>query len=77
MLKQFKRLLLLFTVFTFTSHNLVGQETTDVEFKELKYRNVGPTRGGRATAVCGVTEAQFTFFLVSKGGGLWKTTDVG
>ena len=77
MLKRFQKLLLLFTVVTFTSHNLVGQETTDVEFKELKYRNVGPTRGGRATAVCGVTEAQFTFYLGTTGGGLWKTTDGG
>ncbi|MDA7694531.1 hypothetical protein OAP80_03705 [Flavobacteriaceae bacterium] len=38
---------------------------------------MGPTRGGRATAVCGVTNAQFTFYLGTTGGGLWKTTDGG
>lgn len=77
MFAQYNRLSLLLTLFIFTFHTSVGQESNSVEFKDLKYRNVGPTRGGRATAVCGVTNAQFTFYLGTTGGGLWKTTDGG
>ncbi|MFK7743316.1 MAG: hypothetical protein AB8H80_23575 [Planctomycetota bacterium] len=43
----------------------------------LQYRNVGPTRGGRATAVCGVVQEPGTFYMGATGGGVWKTTDFG
>ncbi|MBX2817839.1 MAG: glycosyl hydrolase [Saprospiraceae bacterium] len=43
----------------------------------LKWRNIGPTRGGRSTAVCGVIQDPFTFYFGSTGGGVWKTTDGG
>ena len=45
--------------------------------KELKYRNIGPFRGGRAVAVAGVTSQPFTYFFGATGGGIWKTTDSG
>ncbi len=43
----------------------------------LKYRNVGPFRGGRSTAVAGYTNNPFTFLMGTTGGGIWKTTDSG
>ena len=43
----------------------------------LEYRNVGPARGGRVTAVAGTAAAQSTFYLGASGGGVWKTTDYG
>lgn len=43
----------------------------------LKWRNIGPFRGGRATDVEGVPSQPFTFYMGSPGGGLWKTTDAG
>lgn len=43
----------------------------------LKYRSVGPSRGGRVTAVTGVPGKDFTFFMGATGGGVWKTTDAG
>lgn len=46
-------------------------------FEGLAYRNVGPTRGGRATAVTGIPDQPFTFFFGSTGGGVWKTDDAG
>ena len=69
-------------IFSFSYLNLQGQEplTEDKsipDFKELKYRNVGPTRGGRVTSVCGVNNNQFTFYMGTTGGGLWKSTDAG
>jgi photosystem II stability/assembly factor-like uncharacterized protein len=43
----------------------------------LKYRMIGPDRGGRVTAVTGVPSQPFTFYMGSTGGGVWKTTDAG
>ncbi len=46
-------------------------------FEALKYRNIGPARGGRSTAVAGIPSKPFTFFLGSTGGGVWRTDDGG
>lgn len=43
----------------------------------LRYRMAGPIRGGRVTAVTGVTSQPYTFYMGSTGGGIWKTTDAG
>ena len=41
------------------------------------YRTVGPSRGGRVTAVAGHRSHPYTFYMGSTGGGVWKTTDYG
>ena len=46
-------------------------------FKELKFRNIGPTRGGRVTTVAGVAAEKATFYMGATGGGVWKTEDFG
>jgi len=46
-------------------------------FKNLSFRNVGPTRGGRSTTVQGVTKTPGTFYMGTTGGGVWKTEDYG
>ena len=43
----------------------------------MRYRLIGPYRGGRVTAVTGVPSQPFTFYMGSTGGGVWKTTDAG
>ncbi|MDE2272694.1 MAG: glycosyl hydrolase [Gammaproteobacteria bacterium] len=43
----------------------------------LKWRLIGPFRGGRSVAVAGVAGAEQTFYFGAAGGGLWKTTDGG
>jgi hypothetical protein len=43
----------------------------------LRWRNVGPARGGRATTATGVVQEPHTFYLGATGGGVWKTTDAG
>ncbi len=45
--------------------------------KSLTYRCIGPTRGGRVTAVAGITSQPGTFYMGATGGGLWKTEDYG
>ncbi len=46
-------------------------------FAALRWRMVGPARGGRVTTVTGVDQDPFTFYFGSTGGGVWKTTDAG
>jgi photosystem II stability/assembly factor-like uncharacterized protein len=46
-------------------------------FKGMKYRLVGPSRGGRVTAVTGVPSQPRTFYMGVASGGLFRTTDGG
>src|SRR6476660_9612033 len=46
-------------------------------FKGMKYRLVGPSRGGRVTTVTGVPSQPRTFYMGVASGGLFKTTDGG
>ncbi|HIF38399.1 MAG TPA: hypothetical protein EYQ69_04090 [Gemmatimonadetes bacterium] len=46
-------------------------------FRDLSYRSVGPSRGGRVTAVAGHPAHPFTFYMGATGGGVWKTEDYG
>ena len=46
-------------------------------FEGLRYRSVGPARGGRVTAVAGHRRQPHTFYMGATGGGVWKTTDAG
>ena len=43
----------------------------------LRYRSTGFNRGGRATAVTGIPDQPYTFFVGYSGGGVWKTEDAG
>ena len=46
-------------------------------YQALEWRNIGPFRGGRVTAVAGVPSKPWTFFFGSTGGGVWTTEDAG
>ncbi|MBY0476168.1 MAG: hypothetical protein K2Q24_00835 [Chitinophagaceae bacterium] len=46
-------------------------------FKPLKWRNIGPFRGGRANAISGVKGNDKLFYAGYTGGGVWKTEDGG
>ena len=46
-------------------------------FQELKWRSIGPSRGGRALSVAGVRRQPETYYFGSVGGGIWKTYDAG
>ncbi len=43
----------------------------------LKWRNIGPHRGGRVVAVAGDPQDQATFYAGACAGGVWKTDDAG
>ncbi|MGH9407975.1 MAG: hypothetical protein ACRD1V_00820, partial [Vicinamibacterales bacterium] len=44
-------------------------------FGALRWRSVGPERGGRSIAVAGSAERPLEYYFGAAGGGLWKTTD--
>src|ERR1700704_4982177 len=46
-------------------------------FGALRWRSLGPPRGGRSIAVAGSTSRPYEYYMGATGGGLWKTTDGG
>ena len=46
-------------------------------FSKVKYRSIGPYRGGRSGAVAGDFNQKNTFYFGATGGGVWKTIDGG
>src|SRR6202162_4936685 len=50
-------------------------ENEDPQFKGMKYRLVGPFRGGRSLTASGVAGDPNTYYFGSAGGGVWKSTD--
>jgi photosystem II stability/assembly factor-like uncharacterized protein len=43
----------------------------------LRWRNIGPFRGGRVTAVAGIASQPLVYYMGATGGGVWKTDDAG
>ena len=49
-------------------------------YKSLKWRYVGPSRGGRVTTVTtvtGVPSQPNVYYMGASGGGIWKTENAG
>src|SRR5260221_138258 len=46
-------------------------------YQDLRWRNIGPTRGGRSTAAAGVRTQPNVFYMGATGGGVWKTENYG
>ncbi|WP_290794666.1 VPS10 domain-containing protein [Flavihumibacter sp. UBA7668] len=86
-----KYLLLALALGTFTSQAQTKKKATknaavtvnsqnpslEERFRSLKFRNIGPFRGGRSVATTGVPGNDQHYYMGTTGGGLWKTTDAG
>ena len=81
-----RQLMLAITLLAFTFSNAQKTRTPEpkpsrdndsVFFSKVKYRLVGPWRGGRSAAVAGSFKNKNTFYFGATGGGVWKTTDAG
>lgn len=61
------------------THKVLSQESAidSTTFQTMKYRVVGPYRGGRSTAIAGHSDRVDEYYFGATGGGLWKTTDGG
>ncbi len=46
-------------------------------FQSLKWKNIGPNRGGRSITSAGSVKRPLEYYFGAVGGGLWKTTDGG
>ncbi|HLJ51177.1 MAG TPA: hypothetical protein VKU01_34450 [Bryobacteraceae bacterium] len=57
--------------------SLAAQPVDSGLFKTMRWRSIGPFRGGRATAVTGIASQPQVYYQGATGGGVWKTTDAG
>src|SRR5262249_35328053 len=46
-------------------------------YQDLRWRTVGPHRGGRSTAAAGVRTQPNVFYMGATGGGVWETENYG
>src|SRR6266478_4334026 len=46
-------------------------------FSEMRWRCIGPFRGGRTVAITGMLHEPNVFYIAAVNGGVWKTTDTG
>jgi photosystem II stability/assembly factor-like uncharacterized protein len=46
-------------------------------YSEMRWRCIGPFRGGRTVAISGVPHQPNVFYMAAVNGGVWKTTDFG
>tara|TARA_R110002051_G_scaffold1674_3_gene9475 strand:- start:280 stop:3453 length:3174 start_codon:yes stop_codon:yes gene_type:complete len=84
-MKTIKLILLLILIYPLALQsqrrkNKVTEPTIKLEdslFQGLKWRNIGPFRGGRSVASTGVVGQPMTYYMGTVGGGIWKTTDDG
>src|SRR5713226_405904 len=54
-----------------------AQEVSPSQYSEMKWRMIGPFRGGKVNAVAGVPGNAGVYYFGANGGGVWKTTDGG
>src|SRR5258708_15548961 len=54
-----------------------AQQADAGPFGALRWRSLGPPRGGRSIAVAGSVSRPNEYYMGATGGGLWKTTDGG
>jgi photosystem II stability/assembly factor-like uncharacterized protein len=64
-------------VFLLLAIAAVAQSVPSELVNGLRWRLIGPFRGGRAVAVAGVPGDSTTFYFGAVNGGIWKTTDAG
>src|SRR5450432_2811759 len=58
--------------------NFLSAQTYDPSlFNSMKWRMIGPHRGGRTVGAVGVPKQPNVFYIGVNNGGVWKTTDYG
>ncbi|MEC7857830.1 MAG: glycosyl hydrolase, partial [Bacteroidota bacterium] len=76
--------LIILLTFSFDSESQRKQKKKNInsnhisyEIPNLKWRSIGPYRGGRASSVAGTSKSKSTYYFGATGGGVWKTTNAG
>src|SRR6185369_7559658 len=65
---------LLFVSFCFSAK---AQTVSEDQYNAMRWRMIGPHRGGRTVGATGVPQQPNTFYIGVNNGGVWKTTDFG
>src|SRR3982751_3368617 len=63
--------------FVATPDRPLAQSSAVPSFGEMRWRHIGPFRGGRTKAATGVPGQPNVFYIAATNGGVWKTTDYG
>ena len=72
-----KRLILLLLAILLVFSSAKAQTIDAKYFNAMKWRMIGPHRGGRTVGAVGVPQQPGTFYIGVNNGGVWKTTDYG
>lgn len=77
--KLFALLIFCFTAISLSAQapKTIPRSENDKIFKPMKWRSIGPFRGGRSTGSTGVIGDPLTYYMGTTGGGVWKTIDAG
>ncbi len=68
---------LIIGTFIFSNSLLQAQPIDPSFFNSMKWRMIGPHRGGRTVGAVGVPQQPNVFYIGVNNGGVWKTTDYG
>ena len=55
----------------------MGQQFSPTLYEGMRWRMIGPFRGGRTVAATGIPGKPSIFYIAPNNGGVWKTTDFG
>jgi photosystem II stability/assembly factor-like uncharacterized protein len=61
----------------FLAGSAAAQPFSETLFSEMRWRMIGPFRGGRTVAASGIPGNTNVFYAAANNGGVWKTTDAG
>jgi photosystem II stability/assembly factor-like uncharacterized protein len=56
---------------------MLAQSVNPEMYQGMRWRMIGPFRGGRTVAITGISGKQNVFYMAPNNGGVWKTTDYG
>jgi photosystem II stability/assembly factor-like uncharacterized protein len=75
---KMKKHLSIFSVIAFCFIQIAGiAQISSDHFNAIKWRMIGPHRGGRTVGAVGVPQEPNVFYIGVNNGGVWKTTDYG
>jgi photosystem II stability/assembly factor-like uncharacterized protein len=63
--------------FFLSIHASAAQSVPENTYQDLHWRMIGPFRGGRTRAACGVPSQPNVFYMGQVNGGVWKSDDYG
>src|SRR5260370_16658969 len=61
----------------FAAQLVTAQQYDPKLYSDMRWRCIGPFRGGRTVAISGVPHQPNLFYMAAVNGGVWKTTDFG